>query len=497
MSDVRARAIHAHPFSILTFLYRFLFLLIIPLARGFISALTGDIFSWVRGAWFDILIVALIIILAYQKWEHFQYHMDINGVYIATGIFFRSEFYIPQDRISTLSVIRPFWLRPFRIARIRIDTIAGDPRSPDAAFYVWSREADRISSLRAAPPAMDSDGAPAQDRPHLYELVLLSLLTSNSFIGIVFIATFFSHMGQILGEELSGILVTTFEELSRRIAFGLPPIFAGAALLLLCGWLVAFCISLLQVKNLFVCRSENTLHVSGGVLVQKEYSLRRDDVSFIDIRQSLTTRLLRLYSVYINAIGFAKDKKSDIAAVIPFSSKKRTQKRLALLLPEYRLSQRTLKPNGGAIFKFIIEPLWPCLLIPAGTIAACWLLPSWVEIIRFAGFMLCLPAFWFLGVRLLDFASSGVSCCENYYTLRYSKLYHLHTVVFSYDKISLINIRQSILQRGDDKCDLVISTRAEGHMRHHIRNLDRSASLEIFRLPDFPIVMKKKRAQKS
>ena len=90
MSDVRARAIHAHPFSILTFLYRFLFLLIIPLARGFISALTGDIFSWVRGAWFDILIVALIIILAYQKWEHFQYHMDINGVYIATGIFFRS-----------------------------------------------------------------------------------------------------------------------------------------------------------------------------------------------------------------------------------------------------------------------------------------------------------------------------------------------------------------------------------------------------------------------
>lgn len=151
MSDVRARAIHAHPFSILTFLYRFLFLLIIPLARGFISALTGDIFSWVRGAWFDILIVALIIILAYQKWEHFQYDMDINGVYIATGIFFRSEFYIPQDRISTLSVIRPFWLRPFRIARIRIDTIAGDPRSPDAAFYVWSREADRISSLRATP----------------------------------------------------------------------------------------------------------------------------------------------------------------------------------------------------------------------------------------------------------------------------------------------------------------------------------------------------------
>lgn len=496
MPDMSARTIHAHPFSILTFLYRFLFLLILPLARGFISALTGDIFSWVRGAWFDILIVALIILLAYQKWEHFQYYMDFDGIYIATGIFFRSEFYISQERISTLSVIRPFWLRPFRIALIRIDTIAGNPRRPDAAFYVWAHEADRIVSLRAAPPAVDLDGAPAEDRPHLYELVLLSLLTSNSFIGIVFIATFFSHMGQILGEELSTVLVTTFEELSRRVAFGLPPIFAGAALLLLCGWLVAFCISLLQVKNLFIRRTDNTLHISCGVLVQKEYFLRRDDVSFIDIRQSLATRLLRLYSVYINAIGFAKDKKSDIAAVIPFSTKKRTEKRLTLLFPEYRLSQRILKPNGGAIFKFIIEPLWPCLLIPSGTLAACWLLPSWVEIIRFAGFMLCLPAFWFLGVRLLDFASSGISCSDNYYTLRYSKLYYLHTVVFSYDKIALINIRQSILQRGDDKCDLVISTRAEGRMRHHIRNLDRSASLEIFHLPDFLTVMNKKRRKK-
>lgn len=496
MPNVSARAIHAHPFSILTFLYRFLFLLIIPLARGFMSALTGDIFSWVRGAWLDILIVALIMLLAYQKWDHFIYYLDSSGIYIAIGIFFRSEFHIPMERISTLSVMRPFWLRPFRIARVRIDTIAGDPRNADAAFYVSAREADRILSLQHAPAAVDPDGMPAEYRPHLYELVLLSLLTSNSFIGILFIATFFSHMGQILGEELSGILITTFEELSRRIAFGLPPIFAGAALVLLCGWLVAFCISLLQVKNLCVRRTAATLHVSGGVLVQKEYSLRRNDVSFIDIRQSLMTRMLRLYSVYINAIGFAKDKKSDIAAVIPFSSKKRTEKRLTLLLPEYRLTQRTLKPNTGAIFKFIIEPLWPCVLIPAGTIAACWLLPSWLEIIRFAGFMLCLPAFWFLGVRLLDFLSSGVSCAENYYTLRYSKLYYLHTVVFSYDKIALINIRQSILQRGDDKCDLVISTRAEGRMRHHIRNLDRSASLEIFHLPDFLTVMKKKRAKK-
>lgn len=467
----------------LTFLYRFLFLLIIPLARGFLSALTGDLISWLSGAWMDILTVLLIFLLAWKKWDCFEYHMDINGLYYTSGIFFKRNTFIPAGRISTCTLMRPFWLRPLKVTRLRVDTIARGANKADVSFYVSEREAVRILALCRGLPEKSEQEVRAAYRPRISGVVFLSLFTSNSFLGIVFISTFISQAGQILGQELSGLLLATFEELSRRVAFGLPPIAAGVAIALLVGWLVAFLLNLLQTKNLCTLRVGDDLHVSGGVLVEKEYFLRARDINFVDIRQSLLTRLLGRYSVFLNAIGFNKDK-SDISAIIPFSNREKTRDHLSRLLPEYAVSTRTLRPNLGAIFKFLIDPFWPCVLIPAGTLLACWLLPNWVGLISFAGFMLLLPALWFLGVRIVDFLSSGVSRCGEYYTLRYSNLYYLHTVVFSYDKIALVNIRQSILQRGDRKCDLKVSTRSEGRFRHHIRNLDWGGVLAIFYAED-------------
>lgn len=473
-----SRAVRSHPFAIAAFLYRFLFLLILPLARGFLYALKGSLIEWLHGAWFDLLIVLLIVLLAVLKWRMFKYHMDCNGIYFTNGILFRREMLIPMSRICTLSTIRPFWFRPFHVTRIRVDTIARDPKKADVELYVKDVEAARLMALRDQ-PAISRGSFVCEYQPNLLGITFLSLFTSNSFIGILFVSTFISQTGQILGQELSDQLIATFEEISRQIAFGLPPLAAGVAIALMGGWLVAFLYNLLQTKNLRTRRTEDTLQIQGGVVVEKEYSLNLRDISFIDVRQSLFTRVLRLSSVFINAIGFGKDK-SDINAIIPFSSNIRTMRWLTLLLPEYEPVKRKLKPNAGAIFKFIIEPLWPCLLIPAAALIVPYFLPNWAGILHFAGFMLSLPAYWFMGVRLMDFASSGVSRKGEYFTLRYSEWYYLHTVVFSYDKISLVNIRQSILQRGDKKCDLVVSSRAEGRFTHHIRNIDWDACVAIF-----------------
>ena len=488
--------VRTHPISIAAFLYRFLFLLLIPVGRGFITALTGGLLAWLRGAWIDLIVVAVILALAYAKWDQFKYHMDSSGIYFTIGIFFKRNSFIPMQKISTFSILRPFWFKPFHLVKVRIDTIAGDPGKADLSLYLRADEAGRLMRLHgAAHEQQASPGISAEYRPPVLGVVFLSLFTSNSVLGIVFVATFISQAGQILGEQLSELLFATFQELARQIAISLPlltagflairlpPIAAGVAIALLGGWLVAFLLNLLQTKNLRVQRKNDRLRISGGILVEKDYSLRTGDISFVDIRQSLVTRTLRLYSVFVNAIGIGKDK-SDIAAIIPFSTKSRAMRQLGLLLPEYCSTPRQLRPNGGAIFKFIIDPLWPCLLIPAATFLGIWLLPNWAEILRFAGFMLSLPAFWFLGVRLMDFFSSGVSRSGKHYTLRYSNLYYLHTVVFSYDKIALVNIRQSILQRGDNKCDLVVSTRAEGRMRHHIRNIGWDETVALFEAQD-------------
>ncbi len=488
--DRRARAVHAHPFSILTYLYKFLFLLIFPLLRGFLSALQGGLIRWVQGAWLDLLMVALILFLSYQKWNHFRYYFDISGLYYTQGIFLREQIWIPNTRISALSVLHPFWLRPFRIAQLRVDTVARNPKKADLTFYLRFDRAAQVLALRQQSVPTETGGGYAY-RPGLQNVIFLSLFTSNSFIGILIASTFISQAGQILGQELSDLLLSVFEALAYRlandlphltvglIAFHLPPIAAGAALALIGGWMVAFTMSLLQTHGLCTRRTAELLHLQGGVLTKKFYQLQIKEISFIDIRQSLLTRLFRLYSVFLDGIGVGKEQ-SDIAAVIPFSTRKHAMGQLDRLLPEFQPSPRALKPNAGAIFKFLIEPLWPCILIPLASFLGTRYLPAWAAILQFAGLMLSIPAYWFLGVRLMDFFSSGVSKSQDFFTLRYSSGYYLHTVVIPSDKIALVNIRQSILQRGDNRCDLVVSTRAEGQRKHHIRNIDWDATTELF-----------------
>lgn len=485
-----------HPIAIFFYLYRFLYLLLFPLLRGVVSVLTGGLLDWLAGAWMDILIILLMVGLAVLKWSIFQYSFNKNGLNYTEGIFFRQEGFIPMKRICTLSTQQPFWMVPLKIKKLRVDTLALSPNKADLILYLSSAAADQIMALRRRPslkyPGKNGGSVKAECRPRLLDIVFLSLFTSNSFIGILFISAFISQSGKILGNHLSEFLISVLSNLARQLtgglaplsalltfAFRLPPIATGIAMVLLGGWLIAFLLTLLQTQKLHTSRTKNALHIKGGVLVRKEYSIYMRDLSFIDVRQSLMTRCFRLYSVFLSAIGTGKER-SDISALIPFSSRKRCEAQLRLLLPEYVLTPRMLRPNGGAIMKFLIDPLWPCILVPVLTFLGSWLLPMWGELIRFAGLMLSFPAFWFLGVRLMDFLSSGLSRSGDYYTMRYSNLYYLHTVVFSREHIALVNVRQSILQRGDNKCDLVVSTRSEGSNTHHIRNLDWDPTLALF-----------------
>lgn len=489
------KLIRSHPISIYLYIYRFLYLLLIPIMRGLIALLTGGILRWLSGAWLDLLILLLIGLLAYQKWGHLKYQMDINGLYYTKGIFIQQRGFIPMDRISTLSTQQPFWLRPLRIVKVRIDTIALHPEKPDLILYVRQAEGERIQALRRQPILLYK-GRKAQCRPRTLDIVFLSIFTSNTFIGILYVATFISQAGKILGEDLYNVLFTFFSQITHQIAVGLrplsallsflfrlPPVAMAIAGVLLGSWFLGFLLILLQTKNLSTARTKDALLISGGIIVRKEYAVRLDDISFIDVRQSLLTRSLRLYSVFLNAIGTGKER-SDITALIPFSTKRRCEDQLSLLLPEYKITPRSIQPNAGAILKFLLDPLWPCLLIPIATFLSIRILPLWEPILKFAGIMLAIPAFWFLGVRLMDYFSSGISKGGNFYTIRYSNLYYLHTVIFHSKQLAMLNIRQSILQRGDAKCDLKISTRAEGRKVHHIRNLSWDDTLSLFGATD-------------
>ena len=73
---------HAHPIDILLSVSRFLGLLIFPVLRAIYSLLftTNLLIDWLRGAWFDLLIILLIIGLGFIRWQRRGYRLEESGI---------------------------------------------------------------------------------------------------------------------------------------------------------------------------------------------------------------------------------------------------------------------------------------------------------------------------------------------------------------------------------------------------------------------------------
>ena len=138
---------HLHPLQIFPFIGKYLFLLFLPLLRGLLAVRNPAAFSeWLRGAWFDILILLLIVLFAYLSWRHSTFCRTATHLIIRRGLFIRQETILPLGRITTLSVESPFYLVPLRAKRVFVDTAGGKRRTADFQLLLHSRDIHFLKS---------------------------------------------------------------------------------------------------------------------------------------------------------------------------------------------------------------------------------------------------------------------------------------------------------------------------------------------------------------
>ena len=468
-----------HFISLFQMIWRFLFLLIFPAARGFLTALTGgNISEWLDGAWKDILIIAAILFLAFAQWWNLRYRWDSSGLSLRRGVLFQRRLFIPAQQIITMSLTRPFYLKPVGGVVLRVDTWAGAGSTTDIALTLPRRAALAILANRQR-HLQQADFSPREYHPKGLYIACLAAILSSSFAGVIFFATFISQTGSLLGQEFADRITGTFEQITRAIAWGIPPATVAVAYLIVFGWLYSFARNLIRHKNFVVRRWKHELLIESGVITNRSYSIRLDQINYIDIRQSLVTKLLGLYSVFVNAVGYGKEK-NDISAMIPANPWPRLQRHLHFLLPEFVSSPRQVKPNPGSIFRFLLDPLIPTVSIPVVGSVMAMLFPSWADFTYSIVWMAMVPCLWFLSVRLLDYLSSGIGRQGDIFTLRYSRGNQLHTVILPKSRISQVILRQSPIQAFDRRCDVLIDSLSEQKTRHHLRNLDIAQVMELF-----------------
>ena len=468
-----------HPITILEFVYKYLYLLLIPVLRGLFYLLTTshDVYGWLSGAWMDLLVVAFILFASYLRWRFQFYRFDGQGLTVRKGILIRWTFTIPESAISTLAVEEPFFLRPFRAVHLLADTEAGPFQRADCRLVLLKEDAYELLKEYGR----EHSHNPRLYRPRWTDIAFLSIIVSNTLTGVVFLATFFNKAGDILGEEFRRRLFDRLEGMASLLVF-LPQTGAILALLFLGGWLVGFIRNFVRLIYFTVQREEGVLTIHSGWLTKRTYSCRVDAVNYLDYRQSILTRMMGLYTVFVQCVGYGK---GDVLAVlIPAADTRSCRRTMRMLLPEMTGRPRQIQPPHGSVIRYAMLPFAACLFVPAATAVVCRFFPGWRQLIVFLGVMLTLPFVWLLILRIMDRCTAGISVSSRQLTLRYSRGYVLHTVVIPRGRVNYVRLRSSIFQKWAGNCDVLVYTYGEWGHCHKIKNLRLQDARELLRLLD-------------
>ncbi|MEG0895341.1 MAG: hypothetical protein RSE93_06455, partial [Oscillospiraceae bacterium] len=191
---------HSSPINILENTTRFLVLLVFPVLRALFFS-HFDFKVWIKGAWFDIITICLILLMGFIEWFKYVYCLTEDGINIRKGIFIIRKRFIPYKNLSMVSIIKPYYLIPFSAARVTADTNGGFSNISDFEITVNKRE---LEQFRQSVKCNFSNGNEIKRiyKPQSLHIAVLSLVVSNSIAGVLLMSTFISGLGNVLGTEV-------------------------------------------------------------------------------------------------------------------------------------------------------------------------------------------------------------------------------------------------------------------------------------------------------
>lgn len=457
---------HTHPISIIEDFLRYFLFAAIPLIGGLISAPINP-FAWSTAVWRSVIILALILSWAILSWYKTTFGFTDNAFIIKSGIFFKRLRYIPLNKISTVSLHNTILSSVTGSCRLSVDTLAGNIKNADVTIWINRSKAKNIAK-RLSP-----------NNPHAkfykyqisrLKILIMSATASNAAAGLLFAAPAINNMGELLGEQFSTRIYGAIDILSQAAAFGLPPAFAFIAWIFVAGWFISFIRTLQYCLRMSTSRFGAIIHVNGGLFLPHTSTIDIRRVSAVDIRQTLTSHILNLYSVYLLSPGYGKQKGSS-SVIFPCENLKGINEKLPVILPGFPIIKGDLHPARRTLYKFLLLPV----NISAIAILLCVFLsivfPHLMRIFILLTIVILIPCIWLAILSYIEWKQSNINLSGEYISLSCRKFFELHTLSVKKEHI-VLHITQSIFQLRDNTCNITIIIPYEKKLSFSIRHIN-------------------------
>lgn len=464
-----------HKIALMKYTTKNFWLLVIPLLRG-LAAVGLDFYgfyNWLRGAYWDIIVIALIIGLAYFRWKNIRYEIRGEGIFVRDGFFVRNEFLFPYKAASCVSAKRSMLLRPFKAVTVSLDSdshsAANKRGKADVELIV---PYDDYRELYGKMPK-DSENMKINYYASKRDLFLFSFVFSSTLSGVIFLGTLLIQGGRIVGGELEEMFFTAVSDVTQvvqTIIKGVTPFAVALTLVIAIGWGYSFVTNLLRHMDFRIKRYGENIFVENGFFTKRRYYINYSRINCADLRQNLLMKICRVMSVHASCTGYGKEK-NGIPVFVPITTRNRVMDSMRLILPKFTISGISLKTKKSYIIAFVWVPVLMAVGFPIAASVMKTIFPRWDSIIDFLVIMGEIPSIYLLIVKIFAKFTTGIGYDDEMVTLKYCSIFQFHTVIVPKNKIVYIRSSQTIFQKGAKVCDIFVYTRGEHASKHRIRGI--------------------------
>ncbi len=487
-SEVCMNYCHEHPVIIFKYAYKNIWLLVFPLLRAIRTAhLDIDfLYHWLKGTWFDILIILLIILFGYINWacswfKFIESDDEKKGQFIMiNGIFYKKYSSIPINNITAVTKEHLAFLRPFKAVRVSIDTRGGKFNHSDIKLIMKRNDINEF--LENTLPT--DRRSTMKIKTKWYDILLFSFVFSSSLSGAIYFSAIFFQLGKVnkslVENELKNVLDKITSEVISRFAHGVTPAAVTVGLVILFSWLISFILNLFKYSNFRMIKKSNFIKIDMGFISKRRFHIAENKINYIDLCESLIMRIFKRTSFHISCSGYGKQK-NELPVLIPVM----TRSQCTLLLKELNFSQKIYKYKFNSRKSFITFtwiPLVSVLLIAVVGLVIIYVFPDSKEFVLHFLVLFEVPLIWLFIIKLISMFSTRIIIDDNFIMLKYSKKYIFHTVMADRGKLVQIKIVQTPIQKITKKCRIDFYFNSEITRKNKIKGISMSDAYKIAKI---------------
>ncbi|MCM1227103.1 MAG: PH domain-containing protein [Clostridium sp.] len=477
---------HEHPIKILKYALKNIWLLIFPVLRSIknIHLDINNFVGWLKGAWFDILVILVILGYGYIRWACTWIRFGDKEISQISGLFIKAETIIPYKNLTVSSKEEPFFLRLLRASRIKVNTMGGVLKKADMSLLLKKKD---MSELSARIPAFNENQKPLEVHPKFITMIFFSFVFSSSLSGAAYISAFFFQIGRIsedfVEHEMINALDQITNEVSKKFAHGISPAAIAIGILIIATWIFSFISNILRYAGFSMKKNNSSIKVRMGAVTKRSYHIVKDKINYVDMHQSMIMKIFKKVSLNISCSGYG-GAKNELPVLFPILDRKQTNAALDILDFGKKIGRRSIKASRSAVMTFLGIPLLLCIGIPVAAKIFLIFYPLFSKFVLPIAVMAEIPSVWICIVRIASLLSTGISFNDDFICIIYSKMFSFHTVLVHQEKIIKVQIIQNPIQKKLNRCRLDFYFSSEIPKKNVLRGININDAKRVLHILD-------------